>query len=1015
MQYNFFMVLMRLPFFLLILIPLSFSAQSYYFQQYSVGEGLPQSQVYALHQDNKGYLWLGTQGGGLARFDGSAFINYTEQNGLADNYINAIIEDEKGQLWIGSKRGINLFDSATIQSFIPENNKIGAVQDLAFDKNGRLWAATLGGIYFLDEDSLLQKEKKSNIVFGRMYSALLDSQGQFWMAGEKGIFQYNENSEKWQKAWSDNAEVLDLTETPDGQIWAAAFNYGLVKFNGKKWELEADTNLPSIRLQCLWPAPNGQLWVGTQTAGIFIYEKKRNLKTFEQEQKISRLNTNDGLCNNSIRAITNDHWGNVWLGTSGSGACKYGGQEFEHITRREGLESDFVYSLSNDTSGGLWLSAGDKGISFFHENGFTHFGRDSGFMNVKCRTIHQDLNGQVWIGTERWGLATFYFSKDSIPQRKFVFFDRENNGLAGNYIRDITSNVKNEIWAATTDGGLSHLTYKDSITGKIVIKNYGNREGLPDPNVHAIHFDKWGRLWVGTRRRGLGMVFKERVEMLGPVSKASNIFIRCLTEDDKGNLWVGTDDRGVGVAAIYNDTIPIFNFYTKKDGLASANIYLMQFDEFGNLWVGSDKGVDKLKLDASGNILNIENYGLAEGFKGVETCQQASVLDAEGNLWFGTVNGLMRYRPQLDTGKVIKPKIHFTSINLFYEPLAKTEFGHFFDKNGGINKGAVFPHNKNHLGFEFFAPNFPNPEKTFYSWQLIGSEENWSPFSKRNEVSYSNLLPGEYTFKVRAKNEKDIVGDILETSFTIKPPFWQTWWFRISTGSFLILLTGTLFWMRIRQVRKKAAQEKAQLEMQNHLLQLEQKARQLQMNPHFIFNALNSIQSLVARKDFDGSRSYILKFGKLMRAVLDNSRKEIIPLEKEIDTLQKYLEMEQFCRDGNFDFKINTDNIESDDLQIPPMLLQPFVENAILHGVAPLKDRRGMIEIDFSENGNNLTVEIKDNGIGINKSPDVGPDEKKRSSAGIAVTRERLTILKGSCFLSNGEKNGTEVVVTIPV
>ncbi|MEZ4957893.1 MAG: two-component regulator propeller domain-containing protein [Saprospiraceae bacterium] len=1001
--------------FIFLLLASILSAQSHYFQQYSVGEGLPQSQVYALHQDQKGYLWLGTQGGGLARFDGTTFVNFTEQDGLTDNYIHAIIEDAEGQLWIGTNRGVSLFDGSGFQQFTPQGNKIHAIQDLAIDQNGRLWAASLSGIYFLDDDRVLQKEKKSNIVFGRLYATLLDSQNRLWMAGEKGIFLFNENTDKWQKAWSDNAEVLDLVETPDGQIWAAAFNYGLVKFDGKNWNLEADTNLPSVRLQCLWPAPNGAVWVGTQTVGVFIYDQITNLKTGEKEPQITSLRTSDGLCNNSIRAITNDRWGNVWLGTSGSGVCKYGGQEFEHLTRQNGLQSDFIYALSNDTSGGLWLSAGDKGVSFFKENNFTHFGRDSGFLNVKCRAIHQDLTGQVWIGTERWGLATFYFTSDSIPERKFVFFDREEHGLAGNYIRDITSNTQYEIWVAATDGGLSQFSYPDSVTGKILIKNYGIQEGLSDPNVHAIHFDKWGRLWVGTRNRGLGTVFKERVEMLGPASKASNIFIRCIAEDDKGNLWIGTDDRGLGVAAIYQDTLPVFSFFGKKEGLASANIYLLQFDEFGQLWAGSDRGVDKIKFDASGNILNIKNYGLAEGFKGVETCQQASVMDAEGSLWFGTVNGLMRHRPQMDTGKVVKPLVHFTSINLFYEPLAKTAFGQFYDKNIGIKKGAVFPYNQNHLGFEFFAPNFPNPEKTFYSWQLIGSEENWSPFSKRNEVSYSNLPSGEYTFQVRAKNEQDIIGEVLKTSFTIQPPFWETWWFRISTGSIFILLIGTLFWLRIRQVRKKAALEKAQLEMQNHLLQLEQKARQLQMNPHFIFNALNSIQSLVARKDFDGSRSYILKFGKLMRAVLDNSRKASIPLEKEIDTLQKYLEMEQFCRDGNFDFSINANDIENDELEIPPMLLQPFVENAILHGVAPLKDRRGMIEINFSEKRNTLQVEIKDNGVGINQSPNSETEKKTKTSAGIAVTRERIKILNGHLEIKNNIKNGTLVHLEIPI
>ncbi len=980
--------------------------QSYYFQQYSVGEGLPQSQVYALHQDTKGYLWLGTQGGGLAHFDGTKYISYTEQEGIAGNYINSITEGEDGQIWIGSNGGVSRFDGIGFQSFKPQFRKNTTVQELVFDKKGKLWAATDQGIYYLEKDSILQKEKRSSGEFGRMYAALADSRGQLWMGGEKGIFRYDENSGKWQLAWSDEAEVLDIIETPNGQLWAVAFNYGLIAFNDNQWSKQNIHDLSSKLLQCLWASPDGNLWLGTQDAGVFVIPNQDSLTT--------NLNTADGLCNNNIKTITGDIWGNVWIGTSGSGVCKYGGQEFEHLTRQSGLKSNFVYALANDTSGGLWLSAGNKGFSFYHNNLFSHFGRDSGFIDIKCRAIHQDGSGQTWIGTEGAGLATFYFTNDSIPERKFLFLDK-NSGLAGNWVRDIASDSENEIWIATTDGGISRVNYDSIATDGFFIKNFGRKEGITDPRVHALHFDKWGRLWFGTQRGGIGMAFKDQVKMLEKTANAPDVTVRCLTEDDKGFLWCGTEGHGIGRAAIYSDDAPQFDYLSKSNGLISSNIYLLKFDELGDLWVGSERGVDKLKLDASRNIIEVRHFGYSEGFRGVETCQNASLIDIEGNLWFGTINGLMRYRPLADTTKVVKPKVHFTGVNLFYEPLFATPFGHYYDKNKGMIKGSVFPHDQNHLGFEFFAPNFPNPEKTSYSWQMVGQEENWSPFSKRNEVSYANLIPGNYTFQVRAKNEKDIIGDTLTTSFIIQPPYWETWWFRITSAILLVLLVGGIFWMRIKQVRKKAAQEKAQLELQNHLLILEQKARQLQMNPHFIFNALNSIQSLVSRKDFDGSRAYILKFGRLMRAVLDNSRQAAISLEKEIDTLQKYLEMEQFCRDGNFDFSISKNGIESEDIEIPPMLLQPFVENAILHGVAPLKDRRGMIEIIFNELENKLQVVVKDNGVGFPDSENTISKNKKRTSAGIAVTKERINILNGELTIENGKKYGTQVCLEIPV
>ncbi|HFA50417.1 MAG TPA: hypothetical protein ENJ95_15495 [Bacteroidetes bacterium] len=985
-------------------------SQSHYFQQYSVGEGLPQSQVFALLLDSRGYLWLGTQGGGLARFDGISFKNFSEKEGFSGNYVNAIEEADNGDIWIGTEQGASRFDGARFENFKKENGQKLRVNDLAFDEKKNVWLAADGGLFFIKNKNAVREAQ----LQGKINCLHFDPNGNLWAGGKKGIFKKNKTG-KWLRQWHAHPDVMDIASAADGQVYAAVFNHGLLHFDGKKWErISKDDGLPSNFLQTLWIDSEKNIWLGTQDAGVIKLPGAKAAQFTIHNSQFTTLNSSNGLCNNNIHAIAGDPWGNVWLGTSGSGVCRYGGQEFEHFTRSEGLPSNFVYALGKDTSGGMWLSAGDRGAAFFDGERFARFGRDSGFLDIKCRTIHQDLAGRTWFGTEGRGLAVLAMNDDSIPRREFRFFNKKN-GLAGNWVRSIRSNGANEIWAATTDGGISKINALRLSGEAGFIKNFGRKEGLADPNVQCLHIDNWGRTWFGTRSGRMGFVFKDRVEMLAKESRLPAATIRCMAEDSLGFLWCGTAGQGIGRAGIYGDTLPVFSFFGRKEGLASANVYLLQFGPQGYLWAGSERGVDRIALDASRNILEVKHYGKAEGFKGVETCQSASLLDDRGNLWFGTVNGLTRYRPLADTARAVKPKIHFTSVNLFYAPLAQTEFDTLADSWGGMKNGAVFPHDKNHLGFSFFAPDFSSPAKMTYSWQLVGSETDWSPFSARREVSYANLPPGEYTFKVRAKNEKGIVGEVLETGFSIEPPFWQTWWFRAAAAGLLVALVGGIFWLRVRQLKQKAAEEKAKLELQNHLLQLEQKARQLQMNPHFIFNALNSIQSLVARKDFDGSRQYILKFGKLMRAVLDNSRKAAIPLEKEVDTLQKYLEMEQFCRDGKFDFKINTEQLESDDLMIPPMLLQPFVENAILHGVAPLKDRKGEIEINFIEDGKRLKVEISDNGLGLDKSRDVGQGEKKRSSAGIAVTRERLGILHGNLEIKNNEGEGTLVALDIPL
>ena len=1054
---------MKIRCFLLLFLVLNarlLTGQSYYFQQYSVGEGLPQSQVYALLQDSRGYLWLGTQGGGLARFDGKKFKNFTTSTGLSGNYVQAIFEDKDGRIWIGTGQGLSCYDGRSFKNFDLEKNApvpvygiTSAGQPGSSQPPVSLWLATHTGIYGMVRDSIFKIATVEGQPLGKMNAACTDRHGNIWMGGDEGIYKL-ENGQ-WRQVWRRKAEVLSIIEAENGDILAGVFHLGVLRFDGQRWSiLNKYQGLPDNRVQSIWQAPDRRIWVGMQADGVMLLTLGEGGKW----AGFTPLTTNEGLCNNNVRTIAGDIWGNVWLGTSGSGACKFGGQEFEHFSTENGLRSNFVYSLCPGNplpdSGTaqvtrLWLSAGDRGISYFDGEKFSHYDAANNFVDVKCRAMLQDSRGRLWVGTEGNGVAVS--SPMDTLSRRFRFFTK-NQGLAGNWIRDIAEGPDGSIWVATTDGGISKITVNDLASGSLGFKNFGQDEGLPDLTIHALHFDRQGRLWFATQRQGIGF-FKNEVQksknekqagssevvLFGPENGLPSAIVRCLAEDTLGYLWVGTAGKGIGRAAIYNHgNDPIaFQILGQNDGLTSANVYLLQFDPQGRLWIGSENGVDKISLDAGRNLTAVQHYGKAEGFRGIETCQNAVMPDDRGNLWFGTVNGLTRYRPASDSVSAVPPKLHFTGVRLFYELLENTPFSEFATPERGLRSGAVFPHNKNHLGFEFFALNFSNPDKVAYSWQLVGSEDDWSPFSSRNEVSYANLPPGSYTFRVRAVSDfggatgpseiRPPTTEIEAVSFVIEPPFWATWWFRLSALAMLIAALGGFFRWRIRQVQRKAAQERAQLELKNHILTLEQKARQLQMNPHFIFNALNSIQSLVSAGNVDSARQYILKFGRLMRAVLDNSRQSLIPLEKEVETLRQYLEMEQFCRDGRFDFDILAEGISSDDLQIPPMLLQPFVENAILHGLGPLSERKGRVEVAFFEKDNLLEVLIRDNGIGIEQSQARKTGQEDRRSAGISVTRERLELLKKDAgFMApavemhqlsgaDGEVEGTEVRVRLPV
>ncbi|MEL7343143.1 MAG: histidine kinase, partial [Bacteroidota bacterium] len=212
-------------------------------------------------------------------------------------------------------------------------------------------------------------------------------------------------------------------------------------------------------------------------------------------------------------------------------------------------------------------------------------------------------------------------------------------------------------------------------------------------------------------------------------------------------------------------------------------------------------------------------------------------------------------------------------------------------------------------------------------------------------ATYSNLEPGFYRFFVRACNPDGSCTEIQPVSFEILPPIWERWWFILAAVLLGISILALIFRLRINQIRRKAAEERQRLEMEKDLLRLEQKSLGLQMNPHFLFNALNSIQALIADNDAKTARYYLAKFAKLMRSVLNNSRNNLIPLQDEIQTLDLYLGIEQFSRDQSFNYTIEVSgDMDPEEVMIPPLLVQPFVENAIIHGVAH-RINTGQIEV----------------------------------------------------------------------
>ncbi|MBK8554567.1 MAG: histidine kinase [Lewinellaceae bacterium] len=885
----------RIVFLLLFwLLQQTVGAQPFSFLSYSVAEGLPQSQVWCTFSDSRGYLWFGTQGGGLCRYDGRAFETFNTDDGLPSNFIQCIGQDRDYGLLIGTNRGLCRFDGRNFKRIGGSKTQINA---LIQRNDGSVWAGTNAGIWALQSgaNTLVKLSLSPELDQAVVHEFWTDSTAAVWIATERGVWK----AEKTVQCFVPNTAAYAMANS-QMQLWVCCWGQGIKILNTISGAVEKTISDPLLsRPLCIFGPVDNCMWVGTQDKGLMIIDLESN--------RITQVSENNGLPHNHVRAITTDRNGQCWIATSGGGVARRLRQNFRHYTRENGLAGNRIYAVYEAPDGRLWFSASLSGIQLLDSTGFHPPVLDSIFPNTKCKTICGDPNGRLWVGTEGKGLAVVDTSGVQI-------FD-SRSGLMSDWVQKIVCDPNGQIWVAAA--GITAISRNPD--GTYTPKNYGTREGLPDLNVSTLVIDQMGKLWFGTQNGRVGCISKGKVEWLfGPAHGLPSIPVRSLCFDRLGRIWVGTKGSGIWVSTVDG---PAARFEQPSLPRRSElqNIYLLIADPAGRIWAGTETGVDKIVLDTEGTVREQRHYGKNEGFLGIETCQDAAVCDTEGRLWFGTMNGLTRYTPGDEVASKSIPQLHFEGISLFYKALATTPYSAFCRTDGGLLPGLELPYGQNHLSFSFSAVELEHPERLHYRWKLEGAEEEWSPASEQESVNYANLPPGFYNFWVQASTDDNSWSPPLQASFSILEPFWQKNWFRLLALLSIVSIIALTAFLYVRRIKQKEAARREQLEVQNHILQLEQKALQLQMNPHFIFNALTSIQSLITAKSFAMARQQINEFARLMRNILNNSRRPNISLKEEIETLDQYLRIEQFCHQDQFNFTIQApETINLEELELPP-------------------------------------------------------------------------------------------------
>ena len=779
----------------IILITVSGFAQNYSFTNYSLEEGLPQSEVSSLIQDKKGNLWLGTNGGGVSRFNGREFFSYNRKHGLADNNIRALYQDKNENLWIGTSKGISFFNGIDFLNYTEKDSLPTAMYfQIQEAGDGKIWA--LGNnnnqrkLVYHENGRFFNVGKLHPELFddNQVFSIISDPTGKILITTRNALYEFSDN--KLTKSilnanplFKDEIIFPSLFDSSQ-QCWYRTFKagFGITLFktlDGTITKIDLPDSINPQNIRDITLDSKNRLWINIMGVGLGILSEN-NLRIIDQ---------NKGLINSFINSITEDNEGNIWLTTNGNGLIKYGSNKFLSLDFNNDIGGNIIRTIFQDSKGYYWFNISGRGIVRYKNADRKKYTREDHPALLKTEDILELENGNLLIAT-RNGLLEYngkIFSEVSV---KYGF----NPGV---FINDMC-HTDEGIWFSEVGQG---IVYIDKNQKRRIINEENN--GLVARQIFDIFVDSQNRVWL-SHVQGLTVLDGDNIINFDEKNGLSHNWVLQSCEDHLGRIWAATFSGGI---CIWDDQKWVN--ISVDDGLSSEIVYSILTDIEGNIWAGTQNGVDRISFDLSGEIDNIRNYDKHDGFIGIENNGSSNYIDSEQNLWFGTVNGAMVFNPSNDEINITPPIIQLTDIRLFFKKV-NWRSKKLINKSSSVSPWFFIPqdlnltHDLHHLTFNFEALSYKSPEKVKYKWKLEGLDKEWSPVTKRSEAIYSRIPHGTYTFKIKASNSDGIwTSTPYEYTFTILPPWWLTWWFLSLLAIFLAIVVFLTIKIRLINIRNK--------------------------------------------------------------------------------------------------------------------------------------------------------------------------------------------------------------------
>jgi ligand-binding sensor domain-containing protein len=949
-----------------MLLRLPSIAQQHNYKKFDLVDGLPATFVYRVVQDDQSYLWFATDNG-VSRYDGTSFKNFTSQNGFPDYGAFHLEKDSKGKMW-----------------FLPFNGKICYYED---------------GRFKIPDIPLITE---ADISWFRE-----DEKGNYWFSSKEKDGHMYRYDQKEIKTYKIGYPVFTFSELPDGKLIAfTLFGFSTIDpVSGMVSNLDIGSKPPNQYFSRFLRLRDKSLLISTHQ-GIYRIDNSMRMSIVFPFVK--------DVFQGEVISMYEEDNGDIWIGKHDGARCIKKGQ-FNPEKADHFLDGNLITSILKDHENNYWFTSRNGAFNmrskttrtFTTQNGlninevsFVTRARDSLYVFLSNGFIYSlSANGKLKnldYGAEKFQPATLL--------RIYKRPDGKIRALTGKY-ELLLDRAKVEF--ITTD--YSDLWFNDG-KQEWFVDEYGIGKITPEGRKHvhyntaimnfsymnSICVDKQQNAWVGTK---YGLYIFNGKEMVDK-KKEKPLFGKSIVEmkrDSEGNIWVAT--KGNGIYTVCDNEI--IN-YTIKDGLLTDYCNSIMIDSDNNIWISGNYGLNKLVLDSNRRIREIKVFNKSNSLLSNEV---KSTYKEGRMIYVCTTQGLTVLDETNIQPSSVPPPVYITRLVIGSRD---TTLQNFYDLDYGTGSMQI-----NYTGISF------SPDKNInYRYKMLPVDTGWK-YTTLASLEYSSLPPGDYQFLVCAQNSDGVWSKApAALQFHIKTPYWQSWWFRslvVVSLSFIVLL---IFYLRLQSSKNKSAQKR-------RLIEAELQSLRSQMNPHFIFNALNAIQDFVLNNDKENANIYLSKFAGLIRVIMENSKKPFISLNDEIKFLNLYLEIESVRFNHKFSYTIDIDTkIDRDKTRLPSMILQPYIENSIKHGLAPKKGK-GSLLVQIRSERSQLTCIIEDDGIGRKTSAGAKRAGSNHISRGMETTHERLRLLNQSADLNmnleivdlknaEGEACGTRVLLTFP-